>query len=154
MTVQQAPMKQEEKRPTAPAAAPSLSLNRPIAIFLWVVACITTYQFVGALRPDLDQVYMAGTAISVQLVFTWLERPFLRGKPNKISTSILALDTMTNAGGVYPLALRAPETPAAQMIIAAFSMEPSITPLAAMILSLVAGFLLAAAPEAVWRWRD
>lgn len=134
--------------------APRLSLNKPIAIFLWAVACVTTYQLVGALRPDLSLRYMIAAAIGAQVIFTWLEKPVLRGKPNKVSSAVLLLDTITNAGGIFPMAMRAPETPAAQMLIAAFHMSPTMSPLAALILSLVAGFLLAAAPEAVWRWKE
>lgn len=152
MAVRSEPLNKPEEKRTAPA--PTLSLNKPIALFLWAVACVTTYQLVRALRPDLPLGQMIGVAIGAQIIFTWLEKPFLRGKPNKISTSILLLDTLTNAGGVFPMALRAPETPPAQMIIAAFNMTPTMSPLAALLLSLVAGFLLAAAPEAVWRWRD
>lgn len=133
---------------------PRLSLNKPIAIFLWGVACVTTYQLVGALRPNLRIEYLIGAAILAQLIFTWLEKPVLRGKPNKVSSAVLLLDTLTNAGGIFPMAMRAPETPAAQMIITAFNMSPTISPLAALLLSLIAGFLLAAAPEAVWRWKE
>ena len=132
----------------------SFSLNKPIAVFLWAVACITTYQLAGALRPDLGLRVLIGVAIGVQIVFTWLEKPVLRGKPNKISSAVLLLDTITNAGGIFPMAMRAPETPAAQMLIAAFNLSPSISPLGAALLSLVFGFLLAAAPEAVWRWKE
>jgi hypothetical protein len=139
-------------RPTA--LVPRLSMNKPIAIFLWAVACVTTYQLVGALRPDLSVRSMVAAAIGAQVIFTWLEKPVLRGKPNKISSAVLLLDTLTNAGGIFPMAMRAPETPMAQMVIAAFHMSPAMSPLAALLLSLVAGFLLAAAPEAVWRWKE
>lgn len=155
MTVQQGPLingKPPEAARLAPA--PRLSLNKPIAVFLWAVACVTTYQLVRALSPTLALSYLIGAAIAAQVVFTWLERPVLRGKPNKISSAVLLLDTLTNAGGIFPMAMRAPETPAAQMVIAAFNMAPTISPLGALLLSLIFGFLLAAAPEAVWRWKE
>lgn len=151
------PVRQEElpsRGASAVVAHAGLSLNRPIAIFLWAVACVTTYQLVGALRPDLELWKMVAAAIGAQTIFTWLEKPVLRGKPNKISSAILLLDTLTNAGGIFPMALRAPETPPAQMLIAAFNLAPTMPPIGAFLLSLIMGFLLAAAPEAVWRWKE
>ena len=155
MTVQQGPLvngKPPEAAKLVPV--PRLSMNKPIAIFLWAVACVTTYQLVQALRPDLELRMLIAAAIGAQVLFTWLEKPVLRGKPNKISSAVLLLDTLTNAGGIFPMALRAPETPPAQMLIAAFHLAPTMPPLGALLLSLVFGFLLAAAPEAVWRWKE
>jgi cytosine/uracil/thiamine/allantoin permease len=128
--------------------------NRVVAIFLWSIACITTHQLVSAIRPDLDWRARIAIALAAQIVFTWLERPTLIGRPNKVSFAVLFLDTLINAGGIYPMALRAPETPPAQMLIQAFSLNPTISPLGGALLSLVFGFLLAASPEAVWRWKE
>lgn len=155
MTVRSEPLTSKPAEPTRPPIpAPRLSLNKPIAVFLWAVACVTTYQLVQALRPDLELRMLIGAAVGAQVLFTWLEKPVLRGKPNKISSAVLLLDTLTNAGGIFPMALRAPETPPAQMLIAAFHLAPAMPPLGALLLSLVFGFLLAAAPEAVWRWKE
>jgi hypothetical protein len=141
------PVRSEPVQRTAPG------LNKPIAALLWGLACLTTYQLVQVLRPELRLEYTIAAAIVSQVVFTWLERPVLGGRPNHISTAALVLDTLINAGGIFPMALRAAETPPAQMLIAAFKLAPGMSPAAGAVLALVFGFLLAAAPEAVWHWK-
>lgn len=133
---------------------PRLSMNKPISILLWGIACVTTYQLVSVLNPMLRREYAIAVAIITQIVFTWLERPVLGGRPNKISFAAIVIDTLINAGGIYPMALRAGATPPAQMLIAALKLSPEISPMGGALLALVFGFLLAAAPEAVWRWKD
>jgi hypothetical protein len=155
VTVQSKPI--ENGKPVAPRPTmprPSLGFNRIVAIFLWGLACVTTYQLVRVVRPDVQGYALIGVAIAAQVVFTWLERPTLVGKPNKISFAVLFIDTLINAGGIYPMALRAPETPPAQMLISAFGLAPTMSPLGGALLALLFGFLLAAAPEAVWRWKE
>lgn len=133
---------------------PSVSSNHFVAAFLWVVACVTTWQLIAAITPGMVFYYQVGIGVGLQAVFTALERPMLRGRPNKVSGAVLFFDTLINAGGVFPYALQLSNTPTVQMVSAAFKMAPQITPVAAFVLSVVLGFLLAAAPEAVWRWRD
>lgn len=128
--------------------------NKLIAAFLWVVACVTTWQLVAAITPGMAWWYQVGVGIVLQVVFTALERPMLRGRPNRVSGAVLFIDTLVNAGGVFPYALRLSATPTVQMVSAAFSISTQISAPAAMALALLLGFLLAAAPEAVWRWGD
>lgn len=142
------PVRSETLRRRAPG------LNKPIAALLWGLACITTYQLVQVLGPNLRMEYMIGAAVLSQLVFTWLERPVLGGKPNRISSAALFFDTLINAGGIFPMALRAADTPPALMLVAAFKLAPGISPIAGTLLALVFGFLLAAAPEAIWHWKE
>jgi hypothetical protein len=130
-----------------------LSVNQPIAIILWVLACITTWQLVAAVTVGAVWYFQVGAGIVLQAIFTVLERPILRGRPNKVSGTVLIVDTLVNAGGIFPFALRMSATPTAQMISATFSLSPQMTPPAAFAVSMIFGFLLAAAPEAVWRWR-
>ena len=137
----------------APPRRADLSINQPIAILLWGIACVTTWQLVTAVTPGAVWGFQVGCGIALQVVFTALERPILRGRPNRISTAVLLIDTLVNAGGIFPFAMRMSATPTAQMISAAFNMSPQMTPLAAFAVSILLGFLLAAAPEAVWRWR-
>lgn len=139
---------QPSRRPTAP------SINQPIAALLWVAACVTTWQLLAAITPGMDWRYQVGGGVALQAIFTALERPTLRGRPNKVSVLVLIMDTLINAGGIFPFALRVSATPTVAMISAAFHISPQITPVAAFALSALLGFLLAAAPEAVWRWRD
>lgn len=130
-----------------------LSVNQPIAAVLWVLACVTTWQLVAAVTPGAVWFFQVGAGIVLQVIFTTLERPVLRGRPNKVSSTVLIVDTLVNAGGIFPFALRMSATPTAQMISTTFNLSPQMTPPAAFAVSLLFGFLLAAAPEAVWRWR-
>lgn len=130
-----------------------LSVNQPIAAIVWVLACVTTWQLVAAITPGAVWGFQVGAGVLLQVIFTVLERPVLRGRPNKVSGTVLIIDTLVNAGGIFPFALRMSATPTAQMISTTFNLSPQMTPPAAFAVSLLFGFLLAAAPEAVWRWR-
>ncbi len=149
MSVQSQP---SPPRPMRPLALPSLS--KPVAAVLWLLACVTSFQLIAALTPGMALEYQAGIALMSQIVLTWMERPVLHGKPNKMSGAALLIDTLVNAGGAFPFALRVSATPTAQMVSMAAGLSNEVTPLAAMVVALVAGLLLAAAPEAVWRWRE
>ena len=132
---------------------PGPSINQPIAAILWIVACVTTWQLVAAVTPEMHPYYQIAIGIGLQAIFTALERPVLHGRPNRVSTLVLAIDTLINAGGIFPFALRMSGTPTAAMLSQTFSLSPQMSPVAAFGVSLLVGFLLAAAPEAVWRWR-
>lgn len=143
-----------QSRPLSqPHPIASVSVNRPIAVIIWLLACVTTWQLIAAVTDGMDWRYQIGMGVLLQVIFTALERPMLNGKPNKVSGIVLLLDTLINAGGIYPFALRVSATPTAQMITTAFNMSSAVSPMAAFLLALLFGFLLAAAPEAVWRWR-
>lgn len=148
-------MQSRPLQPSQPRPMPSMpSFNKPVAIILWFLACITTWQLFSALAPEMDWRWRLGSAVLAQAIFTWMERPVLRGRPNKMSGVTLLIDTFINAGGIFPFALRVSATPSAQMVSAALKLAPEISPVAAALLSLLFGFLLAAAPEAVWRWKE
>lgn len=129
------------------------SVNQPIAVAIWLLACVTTWQLVQAVTPGMDGRWQVGIGIALQAIFTVLERPVLRGKANRISALVLGIDTLVNAGGIYPFALRMSATPTAAMVSQTFNLAPQMSPAAAFVVSLILGFLLAAAPEATWRWR-
>lgn len=134
-------------RPSAP------SIWQFLAVVIWALACLTTWQLVVAVTEGMAVIYQITIGVALQAMFTALERPVLRGRPNKISVVALGFDTLVNAGGIFPFAMRMSTTPTAQMLSTTFHLSPQMTPPAAFAVSIVLGFLLAAAPEAVWRWR-
>lgn len=140
-------------KPTIPTPSGGTVMNRLIAFAIWCLACVTTYQCVVAVAPSLTLWTQIGVGIGVQAILTRLERPVLIGKPNGISWLVLLFDTVVNAGGAFPFAMRIAETPPAQMIVAALHMQATVSPIAAAVLALFIGFLLAAAPESVWHWK-
>jgi hypothetical protein len=141
-------------KPSRPMAPVGPGINKVIAAILWVLACVTTYQLIRVVRPDISGWLLVAVAVGAQVVFTAMERPTLIGKPNRISLAVLLVDTFINAGGIYPMALRMPETPPAQMLISAFNLSPTMSPFGGALLAIFLGFLLAASPEAVWRWKE
>lgn len=151
MTVKSVELRDGERAETTERRPPSI--NQPLAVIIWVIACVTTWQLVAAMTPGMAWYYQVGIGILLQAIFTALERPMLRGRPNKVSGAVLAIDTFINAGGAFPYVLRMSATPTVQMVSTALDIAPQVSPIAALLLSLVLGFLLAAAPEAVWRWR-
>lgn len=136
------------------AKKPDFTPRKIAAGVIWLLACITSWQLVAAVTPGMDGRYQIGIGVLLQAIFTTLERPMLSGRPNKISGVVLILDTLVNAGGIYPFAMRAAAIPAIQMFSTAFNLAPAVSPVAAFLLASLCGFLLAAAPEAVWRWKD
>jgi hypothetical protein len=126
---------------------------KPIAVLLWLIACVTTWQLIVAVTAGMDWRLQVALGVGLQAIFTALERPVLRGRPNRISVVVLGIDALVNAGGVFPYAMRLGAAPTAQMISTATALQPQMTPWAAIGVSLLIGVLLAAAPEAVWRWR-
>lgn len=152
MTVRSSHLHNGEAGPATQARA-GLSVNQLIAALLWVLACVTTWRLIVAVTPGMLWYIQVGVGVALQVIFTTLERPILRGRPNKVSGTVLIVDTLVNAGGIFPFALRMSATPTAQMISTTFNMSPQMTPPAAFAVSVIFGFLLAAAPEAVWRWR-
>ena len=61
----------------------------------------------------------------------------------------LVLDTITNAGGLYPSMMRLNDAQVWKMFAEAFTLGDDMRSLPALILALVAGFLLAVAPFAL-----
>src|SRR5262245_55778431 len=132
---------------------PPPSIWKPLAVVIWLLACVTTWQLVAAVTAGVDWRLQVAIGVGLQAIFTALERPVLHGKPNRISVIVLGIDALINAGGVFPYAMRMGGTPTAQMVSAATALQPQMTPWAAIGVSVLIGVLLAAAPEAVWRWR-
>lgn len=151
MTVKSADLRDGER--IEPTERRPASINQPLAVIIWAIACVTTWQLVASVTPGMAWYAQVGIGVGLQAIFTALERPMLRGKPNKVSGAVLGIDTFINAGGAFPYVLRMSATPTVQMVSTALDIAPQVSPIAALALSLVLGFLLAAAPEAVWRWR-
>lgn len=148
MAVQSSPASVAASSQRSPAP-----ISRFIAAMLWLAACVTTWQLLIAVTPGADWRYQIAAGVGLQAIFTAMERPILRGQPNRISMMVLLIDTLINAGGLYPYAARIGATPTAAMVSSAFNMPAQVSPVAAFVLAILIGFLLAAAPEAVWRWQ-
>lgn len=145
-------------------AAPTrsrFSWYKVASVVIWLLGVGATHQLLMGLGIAPRVAWSAPTfwigvliAFLVQLLLTVLERPVLTGTPNGISLVVLGVDTLINAGGVFPFAMRIGATPTAQAIATVAEQPSVISPVVAFVVSVVAGFILAATPEAAWRWKN
>ncbi len=135
-----------------PAARPTIPVNRIAAVLTWAAGVGTTYLFVAA-STGAPVWLCAVVALLAQAVLTLAERPTLNGRPSLVSAGALALDTILNAGGLFGPMQRLGATPPGQMI-GAVTGQAAVTPVAAFVVALILGALIAALPEWFWRQRN
>lgn len=145
------PYLRQVRRSEKPASQPTLAFheNRIAAVVIWCLACMTTWQFLVAL--GLDRWAAIPSAILAQALFTILERPWWgRGRDTVAGMAVLA-DTLINAGGVWPWMSRLDQTPPWQMLADALQLAPGLAIVPALVLCLTFGYVLAAAPERLFK---
>lgn len=119
----------------------------------WLGAVYATYLMVTGLQPGTPVTIALPVALVVQFVFTMAERPILSGRPGIFTVAVFVLDSLINAGGVFPALKNIGRTPTAQMIAAAGT-PATVEAWPAILISLVVGAIIAVAPEALWRMKD
>lgn len=119
----------------------------------WLGAVYATYLMCVGLQPGTPVTIAIPVALVVQFVFTMAERPILRGRPGIFTIAVFVLDSLINAGGVFPALKNIGRTPTAQMIAAAGT-PATVEAWPAILISLVVGAIIAVAPEALWRMKD
>lgn len=150
MTVKSEPLVNGER--ARGGAAPNIG-NRIAAVVAWLVGLAATYLGLAVLLTNAPWYVPALAALVAQGMLTWAERAIWRGKPSLVGALALLMDTLLNAGGVFPYALLLGATPPAIMIATVLGVPSQVGPLGAMIVSLVLGFAIAAAPEEFWTRR-
>jgi hypothetical protein len=134
------------------AAKSSGAGQRIVSIAAWAVAVWTTESFFrvlaggGAFRGET---FLA--AILGQAIFTWAESPVWRGRGKWWGFTMLGIDSITNVGGLFVYILRLDQTDSWRAFNTGLGLTGGINPLAALIVSVVIGILLAAAPEYLWK---
>lgn len=127
-----------------------LGSNHIASIVVWCGAVYTTYLAVERLRPVADWLLLLGIAAALQFCMTAAERPVMLRKPDLFAIGVFLIDTLVNAGGVFPLLVNIGQTPTASML-AAGGVAPDVSVYPAIVASLVVGAIIAIAPEALWR---
>jgi hypothetical protein len=122
-----------------------------IAVIIWIAGAAASYAGIMAMLKDVPVWLGVIIAVVTQLVLTFVERPALAGRANLASIGALLMDVALNAGGLFPALRNVGETPTAQMLISVFHLEPGISPIAAFLLSLIVGYIIAATPESMVR---
>lgn len=131
----------------------SLPLAKGAAILVWLGAVYTTFLALASLQAGTPWYITLGMAVATQFVLTVAERPILNGRPSWFTGGVLLIDALVNAGGVFPLLRNIGQTPTAQMA-AAGGVAPEVGMAPAILLSVIFGLIIAAAPEALWRMKD
>lgn len=142
--------------PAAPpmgSALPRFPGGKIAAGLAWLGAVYTTYLMFVGLQPGTPASVAIPVALVVQFVLTMAERPILAGRPGIFTVAVFILDTLINAGGVFPALRNVGRTPTAQMLASAGT-AATVETWPAILLSLVVGAIIAVAPEALWRMRD
>ena len=127
--------------------------NRIAAGVAWLVGLTATYLGLAALLTNAPWWLPLVAALVTQAMLTWAERAIWRGRPSLVGALALLMDTLLNAGGVFPYALLLGNTPPVQMFATVMGVPSQIGPVGAMIVSMVLGFAIAAAPEEFWTRR-
>lgn len=144
-------------RSTAPTSAQPqprerFSIYKIVAVAVWLAGVWTTYLLIARIVDGQAWYTSTIEAMIVQGFLTALESPVWRGRPGPVNVAAVVVDTLANAGGIYPFMQNIGATPPAQMFIQAFRLDGTISPIVAVSLALIFGFILAAGPEALWRW--
>lgn len=126
--------------------------SKLVSLASWLVAVYMTEAFFRVLAGA--EGFGAGTlfaALMGQAVFTWGESPVWRGRGRWWNYAVLALDTVTNVGGLFVYMTRLDQTDSWAAFNDGLGLTGGINPLTALVVSIVVGVLLAATPEYLWR---
>jgi hypothetical protein len=126
--------------------------QRIVSIAAWGVAVWATEAFFRILAGGGEfrgETFLA--AVLGQCIFTWAESPVWRGKGEWWGFALLSIDTITNVGGLFVYMMRLDQTESWAAFNTGLGLTGGINPLAALIVSIVVGILLAATPEYLWK---
>ena len=123
--------------------------SKAVAVLAWAVGVWTTNLFLGVLTNNAD--WTLGASIITQAIMTAGESPLWRGRGRWWHIVVLGLDSITNVGGFFVYVMRLDQTDSWAAFNQGLGTTGGINPLAALVLSLVLGVLVAATPEFLWR---
>jgi hypothetical protein len=128
--------------------------SKVVAVGAWFIGVWTTHMFLKVLIKDeggnpADWALFA--AFVMQLIMTFGESPLWRGKGRWWHIAVLAFDSVTNVGGFFSYIMRLDQTDSWAAFNTGLGTSGGLNPLAALIVSLVIGILVAATPEFLWR---
>lgn len=141
-----------EGKPAAPPPRVNVG-NRIAAVVAWLVGLAATYLGLAAVLTNAPWWLPLVVALVAQGMLTWSERAIWQGRPSLVGALALIMDMLLNAGGVFPYALMLGATPTVQMFATVLGVPSQVGPVGAIIVSLILGFAIAAAPEEFWTRR-
>jgi hypothetical protein len=123
------------------------------AILAQVGSYLTTYAFFLAVLKGMQLPLVIGIALAAEFLL-FLGKGLLfnsRRHDGAAGWASVLIDTLLNAGGLWPYVTRVADTPTAKMIVEAFGLRGTMGHVSAFLLTLVAGYMLAVAPHRIWR---
>jgi hypothetical protein len=123
------------------------------AVLAQIGSYLTTYAFFRAVLAGMDLPLVIGIALAAEFLL-FLGKGLLfdpRRHDGAAGWASVLIDTLLNAGGLWPYVTRVSDTPTAKMVVEAFGLHGTIGHVPALILTLVAGYVLAVAPHRIWR---
>ena len=139
----------------ATAAARGGMGTKAVAVMAWAIGVWTTHIFIKVLAKDpntgIVPEWTLGAAFAMQAIMTAGESPIWRGKGQWWHIIVLTVDSVINVGGFFFYVTRLDQTDSWSAFNTGLGMTGGLNPLAALIVSLVFGVLVAATPEFLWR---
>jgi len=109
----------------------------------------TTWAFIAAL--DMPPLIGFGVALGIEIVLYYGKKLAFEQGADSIGWVAVALDTLLNAGGLWPITKRFSATPTWIMLAEALGLQAQMSSVAALIIALVLGFILSALPHRLLR---
>jgi hypothetical protein len=121
-----------------------------------LLSFLTTLAFTRVLLPDMQPMGVFLIAAALEGVLSLMKNAIFRSRRNSGAVGVAAFvfDGLLNAGGLFPLMQRIGDTPTGKMFTAWLDLQAGANDTAAVILALVFGGLLSAAPWFLWRAGD
>jgi hypothetical protein len=105
----------------------------------------TTWAFIAALK--MPPLIGFGVALAVEIILYYGKKLAFERGADSIGWVAVVLDTLLNAGGLWPITKQFSATPTWIMLAESLGLEVQMSALAALILALVLGFILSALPH-------
>jgi hypothetical protein len=117
---------------------------------------LTTLAFVRVLLKDMQPLSVFVIAVALEGVLSLMKNALFRSRRNSGAVGVAAFffDGVLNAGGLFPLMQRINDTPTGKMFTAWLDLQAGANDTAAVVLALIFGGLLSAAPWFLWRAGD
>lgn len=111
---------------------------------------VTTWLFIRAI--GFAGIEGFAIALIVEFVLIAGKFNFLHGRGNGVGAIAILIDSLLNAGGIFPYVQKFDNTPTWIMLQSALHLEGKMSNISALIIALLFGFLLSALPS--WLWRN
>jgi hypothetical protein len=109
----------------------------------------TTWLFIGSI--GLDGWKCFGIALAIEIILTVAKRDILSGKSDVLGGAAVLIDTLLNAGGLWPYTQKMDHTPTWIMFTQSVGLDGTLRSIPALGIAIAIGFLLSAAPHLLWR---